>query len=96
VLNASTTFAENLFISLINPDIVQARVGAVQYSVFDVYLKSKDGSVRRAEIHLLKASADGLMGGGHVGHNQRKHSKTSQTMGVGGTRNLQGHQNTDN
>ncbi len=69
VLNASTTFAENFFISLINPDVVQARVSAVQYAVFAVYLKSKDGSVGRAEVHLLKASADSLMGVWHVGQN---------------------------
>jgi hypothetical protein len=61
VLNAPATFAEYLFVSLIHPDIVEVRVCAVQYGVFAVHLHSKDGGIRRTEIHLLKASADGLM-----------------------------------
>jgi hypothetical protein len=61
VLNAPATFAEYLFVSLIHPDAVEARVRAVQYGVFAVHLQSKDGGVRRTEIHLLKASADSLM-----------------------------------
>jgi len=57
MLNTFTVFAK-YFSFLMHPGSIEVGVIAVQYVNGLAHFEAKDGGVRRAEIHLLKASAN--------------------------------------